>query len=171
MKETRTQTSYLLWLACVFQVHGLHRLYNGKIGTGLLWMCTFGLFWMGQVVDLFLIPNMVEEHNLKLRAKLGMNPYGIPLDSASVQPTLVKEEAMKFYPQPAQPLTQADLMVKLTQAAQRRGGKISVTQAVIETEVNFAEVEQALEQMLKKGYVGIENHPVSGVVMYDFLEL
>jgi TM2 domain-containing membrane protein YozV len=171
MKETRTQTSYLLWLACVFQVHGLHRLYNGKVGTGLLWMCTFGFFWVGQVVDLFLIPNMVEEHNLRLRARLGMNPYGIPLDSASVQPTLVQEEEIKAYTKSAQPLSQDTLMIKLTQAAQRRGGKISVTQGVIETEANFAEVEQALEQMVKKGYVGVENHPVSGVVMYDFLEL
>jgi TM2 domain-containing membrane protein YozV len=173
MKETRSQTSYLLWLACIFQVHGLHRLYNGKIGTGLLWMCTFGFFWVGQVVDLFLIPNMVEEHNLKLRAKLGMNPYGVPLDSASVQPTLVKEQEMAAYAstKSAQPLTEEELMIKLTQAAQRRGGKISVTQGVIDTEANFAEVEQALKQMVKKGYVGVENHPVSGVVMYDFLEL
>lgn len=172
MKETRSQTSYLLWLACIFQVHGLHRLYNGKIGTGLLWMCTFGFFWVGQVVDLFLIPSMVEEHNLKLRAKLGMNPYGIPLDSVSPQPTLVKEEMTAYATtQPAQSLTQEELMVKLTQAAQQRGGKISVTQGVIDTEANFAEVEEALQQMLKKGYVGVENHPVSGVVLYDFLEL
>lgn len=160
MKETRTPTSYLLWLACLFQVHGLHRLYNGKVATGLLWMCTFGFLWVGQIVDLFLVPSMVEEHNLKLRAKLGMAENGVPV-YPPLYPTLVKEEVP----------TQEELMVKLAQSAQKRGGKLSVTQAVIDTEISFAKIESALEAMVKKGYIGIENHPVSGIVLYDFFEL
>jgi hypothetical protein len=34
---------------------GLHRFYVGKIGTGLLWLVTFGLLGIGQIVDMVLI--------------------------------------------------------------------------------------------------------------------
>ena len=64
-------TAYVLWLGCLLQLHGLHRLYNGKIFTGLLWMFSFGLFGFGQLIDLLLIPDMGEKHNLKLAARQG----------------------------------------------------------------------------------------------------
>ncbi len=43
-------------LLCVFLgVIGVHRFYAGKIGTGLLWLFTGGLFGIGFVVDIILI--------------------------------------------------------------------------------------------------------------------
>jgi TM2 domain-containing membrane protein YozV len=46
---------YLLWL---FGFTGSHRFYYGKPITGTLWFLTFGLFLIGWIVDLFLIPFM-----------------------------------------------------------------------------------------------------------------
>ena len=43
-------------LLCIFiGVFGGHRFYVGKIGTGILWLCTFGLFTIGAIYDLVLI--------------------------------------------------------------------------------------------------------------------
>jgi hypothetical protein len=44
----------LLALPLVFPA-GMHRIYVGKIGTGILWFFTGGMFMIGQIVDLILI--------------------------------------------------------------------------------------------------------------------
>lgn len=59
--------SFLLWLCCLFGVCGLHRIYLGRFWTGLLWVFTFGLLGIGQLIDLFLLPGMVREENLSSR--------------------------------------------------------------------------------------------------------
>lgn len=43
------------WLCFFLGWLGIHRLYVGKVGTGILWMFTFGLFGIGWLVDLFVI--------------------------------------------------------------------------------------------------------------------
>ncbi len=158
--ETKVASAYILWLGCLLQLHGLHRIYNGKIASGLLWLCTFGLFGVGQLVDLVLIPNMVDEHNTKLRAKLGVSEVGVPLYQPVVATSVISPKQ-----------TRSQLMMKLLKAADNRGGTLSVTQAVMETGASFAEVEATLTEMLKTGYIAIDNHPDSGVVIYHFLEL
>ena len=154
----KVSSAYLLWLGCLLQLNGLHRIYNGKIVTGLIWLGTFGLFGVGQIIDLFLIPRMVDDYNTKLKAKMGLSPYGVPL----VQPVFVTNVIKPSHEQ---------LMIKLVRAAAKRGGKISVTQGVMETGASFAEVESTLQDMLKTGYVGIDNDPDTGVVLYTFLEM
>lgn len=57
--ETRNTHSlligYLLW---IFGFLGSHRFYYGKPVTGTIWFFTLGLFFVGWIVDLFLIPGM-----------------------------------------------------------------------------------------------------------------
>jgi TM2 domain-containing membrane protein YozV len=58
-----TGVAYLLWLGCFLGFCGLHRFYVGKPITGLLWLFTGGLLLIGQFIDLFLIPGMVDRAN------------------------------------------------------------------------------------------------------------
>lgn len=160
-------TAYVLWLGCLLQLYGLQRLYNGKIFTGLLWMFTFGLFGVGQLVDLLLIPNMVEQHNIKLKARQGLSPAGVAIDQPGIHRIIAEEPRTAPFPQ----TSPNELTIKLLKAAEARGGRLSVTQGVMETGASFPAVEATLKDMLKTGYVDITNDPETGVVMYEFREL
>lgn len=53
---------YLLW---IFGFLGSHRFYYGKPVTGTIWFFTLGLFFIGWIVDLFLIPGMDREADIR----------------------------------------------------------------------------------------------------------
>ncbi len=58
--------SYGLWCLSLIGICGIHRVYNRKPFTGVLWLVTFGLCGIGQLVDLLLIPGLVEASNRQL---------------------------------------------------------------------------------------------------------
>ena len=63
MNDTHSTTiGYILW---IFGFTGAHRFYYGKPVTGTIWFFTAGLFLIGWIVDLFLIPSMDSEADAK----------------------------------------------------------------------------------------------------------
>jgi len=54
---------YLLWVGAFFGIFGLHRFYAGRWVTGAVWLLTFGLCGVGQLVDVFFIPRMIADVN------------------------------------------------------------------------------------------------------------
>ncbi len=64
-----TGIAYLLWLLGIFGWLGFHRFYIGKIGTGLIWMFTGGLFGLGALIDLFILGGQVEQYNTNVQLK------------------------------------------------------------------------------------------------------
>ncbi len=58
--------AYGLWALCIVGVAGVHRFYLGKWVTGLIWLLTWGLLGIGSLIDLILIPEMVERRNARV---------------------------------------------------------------------------------------------------------
>ncbi len=64
--DTHSKTiGYILW---IFGFTGAHRFYYGKPVTGTLWFFTLGLLGIGWLIDLFLIPSMDRQADLRFRA-------------------------------------------------------------------------------------------------------
>ncbi|QGJ69001.1 TM2 domain-containing membrane protein YozV [Planctomycetales bacterium 10988] len=63
---------YLVW---IFGFTGSHRFYYGKPITGTIWFFTLGLLGIGWLIDLFLIPSM--DHNADMRYQEGPIDYTV----------------------------------------------------------------------------------------------
>lgn len=53
--------AYLLWF--FLGLFGVHKFYLGKIGVGILYLCTGGLFTIGWFIDLFTPGTQVDAYN------------------------------------------------------------------------------------------------------------
>ena len=53
--------AYLLWF--FFGLWGFHKFYLGKVGIGVLYLFTLGLFFIGWFIDLFTLGTQVDTYN------------------------------------------------------------------------------------------------------------
>jgi TM2 domain-containing membrane protein YozV len=143
--------AYLLWLGWPLGLGGLHRFYLGRPVSGFFYLITWGFLGVGQIIDLFRMSRLVREENLKL---LGAEAE-------------VLGGATRALPAAEGPNTRQLLL----QAAARNDGKLTVTQGVLASGRDFAEVERILDQMVKAGYVGMDNDPATGHIFYYFPQL
>lgn len=151
-------TAYILWALGIFGICGVHRLYLGKTGTGVLWLFTFGLLGIGQLIDLFLIPGMVENHNFKLAVLQGSRPSPSPASSKTTSA-------------PPQPLKGQALMREILRLAQQRQGILTLAEIAIDLPADFDEIEKALQELSRRSMAFPENNPVTGAVEYHFPHL
>ena len=64
-KDTHLKSiGYILWL---FGFTGSHRFYYGKTVSGIIYFFTLGLLGIGWLIDLFLIPSMDRQADLRFR--------------------------------------------------------------------------------------------------------
>jgi TM2 domain-containing membrane protein YozV len=56
---------YILW---IFGFMGAHRFYYGKPVSGTIWFFTLGLFLIGWLIDLLLIPGMARRADFRYQA-------------------------------------------------------------------------------------------------------
>lgn len=63
--QTQTHSKVIGYVLWIFGFTGSHRFYYGKPITGTIWFFTLGLLFIGWIIDLFLIPSMDRQADLR----------------------------------------------------------------------------------------------------------
>lgn len=145
--------AYLLWLISGFGVLGFHRFYLGRFGTGLLWLFTGGLAGTGGLFDLFYIPTMVRDENLKLGYRNVLSADSDFYVSERRVDTGPKESLEKV----------------ILRTAKKNGGVATPGEVALEGDIPIHEAKKALEQLVSGGYADIRVRK-SGAIVYVFTE-
>ncbi|MFM7424378.1 MAG: NINE protein [Elainella sp.] len=167
MRQVNAGTAYIVWLLCAFGICGGQRFYTGRFASGTIYLFTFGLFGIGQLLDLRLIPGMVERRNLHLRGLA--DSYGLTSLNSSVTLNLGTMSQLKQLPPfESAALVSATPMQRLLRAAQENGGVLSLAQAALHTGLDLPQVKQLLFEMERNGIAEIGNDPETGAIRYHF---
>lgn len=75
MEDKNTHSLAIGYIAWIFGFMGAHRFYYGKPLTGTLWFFTLGLFFVGWIIDFFLVPTMDREADS--RYAIGDTDYNV----------------------------------------------------------------------------------------------
>ena len=90
--------AYALWALSIVGICGVQRMYLGQPGLGVVMLFTFGFCGVGQIFDLILLPDALNQANRRLgfsRKEVGVSasssrvsstaPQTVPLSMPSVQ--------------------------------------------------------------------------------------
>jgi hypothetical protein len=145
--------AYFLWFISGFGALGFHRFYLGRFGTGLLWLFTGGLAGIGSLFDLFYIPTMVRDENLKLGYR----------NVLSSDPDFIISER-RVDPGPRESLEKIIL-----RTAKKNKGVATPGEVALEGDIPIDEARKALEKLVTEGYAEMRIRK-SGTIVYVFLE-
>ncbi len=105
-QQTSEKSRLVALLLCFFLGYiGIHRFYAGKIGSGILYLCTYGLFGIGVLVDLIMLltGSFTDDNGLPIIDWEGTE--GKPVAHAPAQPQPAYTQTP---PQPIPPPPQKD---------------------------------------------------------------
>ena len=182
-----TPLSYILLLPSFFGLSGIHRLYMGKIGTGILYFLTLGLFGFGTLYDLFTIPKQIDD--MKARARMmkliksqsrkntsnsqyiknDMDKIKDILSSSleSVSSVLKNKNSQNnnFYPD------DDNLDRLVLNIAKKNGGVITIPEFTVQTNISIENAKKCLENMSVKGFIEMGVSKMGQIVYFvpDFL--
>lgn len=160
-----TKTAYLLWLASFFGVAGLHRLYMGKIGTGILFLMTMGLGGLGTIYDGITMPDQIREARLKARMRRALDNRLDEMDELGYTgPSRTRGDRPRSGSQSPEHV--------ILQVAKSNHGIANPAQVALEGNLSTDEAREHLDQLVNKG-IGEVRVRKSGTLAYvfpDFLD-
>ncbi|NER82330.1 MAG: TM2 domain-containing protein [Leptolyngbya sp. SIO1D8] len=127
MARVSKSKAYIFWFLCFVGICGAHRFYLGHPCTGIIYLLSFGLFGIGQIIDLFLLPRLIRNRNNRKFKKVHAKLRHYPRNQYSGSPLLLEESENRTQPLPQKPLVASQQAIirepvvpQQQQAAQRQ---------------------------------------------------
>jgi len=155
-----TGIAYLLWLISGCGWFGLHRFYLGKIPTGILWMCTGGLFTVGSIYDFFTLPSQVREANFRqaiLDGIVRQNAGGSSLRNVSDGEARIVHE-------------KESVERVILRLAKTNKGILTASELALSANISLEEAKKDLDAMVSKGFAELRVRQ-SGALVYTIPDL
>jgi len=152
MNQKSKGTAYLLWFFLGFL--GAHKFYLERIGMGILYILTLGIFGIGWFIDLFTLGHQVDVYN-------AMHRQGVAANVNQQQSVMVNVAAPTTV---SEPKTSAEKQI-LTLASAKP--VLTVKDVVAKTTLDIEEAETALKKLVTKGMAREVVSP-EGKPSYDF---
>ena len=155
-----TGLAYLLWLISGCGALGFHRFYLGKIPTGILWMCTGGLFTVGSIYDFFTLPSQVREANVHkaiLDGSARQNIGGSSWRNVSDGEARIVHE-------------KESVERAILRLAKANKGILTASELALAANVPIEEAKKDLDAMVSKGFAELRVRQ-SGALVYSIPDL
>ena len=137
--------AYLLWLVGGLGTLGFHRFYLKKVPTGVLWLVSGGLVFVGAAYDFFTLARQVQEANGREGNFL----------ARAVEVTVKREK---------EPLERVILRM-----AEKHGGRVSPVLVAASSDWSVDESQKHLDEMVRRGLCELKVLK-NGTLVYLFSE-
>lgn len=138
METKSTGIAYLLWF--FFGLLGAHKFYIGKIGIGILYLLTGGVFGIGWFIDLFTLGHQVNVANALAAGRAG---------GAQQNQNVVVNVTNTPAPSQVEVVSAEKQILQLTQDTPI----LTLKDVITKTSLQMDDAEVALEKMVQKGLV------------------
>ena len=155
--------AYLLWLVSGCGALGLHRLYLGKIPTGILWMCTGGLGMIGAVYDFFTLPGQVREANIRRAINEGLHTGAHRFSRAGSWRNVNDGEARIV----REKESVERIILRLAKANK---GVLSASEVALGADISIEDAKKDLDALVSKGFAELRVRK-SGTLVYTIPDL
>ena len=139
--------------------NGLLRFYLKKYGTGLVFSLTSGCFWIGNILDVVQIPQLVKQANMK-RKQREMLLYAETADEL----ISTEKRALEYRKQ------EESIEKHILRSAKSNRGYTTPSEVALQSDVSVEEAKNALDYLVSKGFAEMKISK-SGSIVYFFPDI